>query len=283
MQIIPSQVPYVAKSHNAEHNYLFNKLVEAIPLAFATKYNFTAYHDRMTRALADENASYTRTAKFADTETVSTKDEIRDNLFRRLKLHLQSAELDPDPEVVAAAKKCLEGLGSQNPTGLPYIENTAAVRDIVDKLESATYAEAVTQVGATQLVADLKAANEDFDATYSARSDERYARSTSAPDTKTARSAMEAAYADVADIVNAIYIQSSILAPDEEALAEVTTIANAVNAQISQFTLVLSRRGVGSTTTPETTDPDPSTPEDPENPEPTDPGQDGDGGTPEGV
>ena len=185
--------------------------------------------------------------------------------------------------MVAAAKKCLEALGSQNPTGLPYIENTAAVRDIVDKLESATYAEAVTQVGATQLVADLKAANEDFDATYSARSDERYARSTSAPDTKTARSAMEAAYADVADIVNAIYIQSSILAPDEEALAEVTTIANAVNAQISQFTLVLSRRGVGSTTTPETTDPDPSTPEDPENPEPTDPGQDGDGGTPEGV
>ncbi len=283
MQVITSKIPYVGYSHNAEHNYLFNKLVEAIPLAFATKYNFTAYHDRMTRALADENASYTRTAKFADTETVSTKDEIRDNLFRRLKLHLQSAELDPDPEVAAAAKKCLEGLGSQNPTGLPYIENTAAVRDIVDKLESETYAEAVTLVGATQLVADLKAANEDFDATYSARSDERYARSTSAPDTKTARSAMEAAYADVADIVNAIYIQSSILAPDEEALAEVTTIANAVNAQISQFTLVLSRRGVGSTTTPETTDPDPSTPEDPENPEPTDPGQDGDGGTPEGV
>lgn len=283
MQIIPSQIPYVAKSHNAEHNYLFNKLVEAIPLAFATKYNFTAYHDLMTRALADENASYTRTAKYADTETVSTKDDVRDNQFRRLKLHLQSAELDPDPEVAAAAKKCLEALGSQNPTGLPYIENTAAVRDIVDKLESETYAEAVTLVGATQLVADLKAANEDFDATYSARSDERYARSTSAPDTKRARSAMEAAYADVADIVNAIYIQSSILAPDEEALAEVTTIANAVNAQISQFTLVLSRRGVGSTTTPETTDPDPSTPEDPENPEPTDPGQDGDGGTPEGV
>ena len=62
-----------------------------------------------------------------------------------------------------------------------------------------------------------------------------------------------------------------------------SAIANAVNAQISQFTLVLSRRGVGNTTTPETTDPDPSTPEDPENPDPTDPGQDGDGGTPEGV
>ena len=86
MQVITSKIPYVGYSHNAEHNYLFNKLVEAIPLAFATKHNFTAYHDRMTRALADENASYTRTAKFADTETVSTKDEIRDNQFRRLKL-----------------------------------------------------------------------------------------------------------------------------------------------------------------------------------------------------
>ena len=203
MQIITSQVPYTSKARNAEHDYLFNKLVEAITKEFATKHNFLAYHQRMTAALADENASYTRTTKYVDTDTLVQKDNARDNLFRRLKLHLQS-------------------VGSQNPTTLPYTENTAAVRDIVDKLESDHYAPSVEQVGAAQLVADLKAANNDFDALYTARADERYARNTSAPDMKVARAAMEAAYADVADIVNALYIQSTVLAPDEETLAEVT-------------------------------------------------------------
>ena len=78
MQIISSQVPYVGKSRNAEHDYLFNKLVEAITKEFATKHNFLAYHQRMTAALADENASYTRTTKYVDTRARrSTSTPIR--------------------------------------------------------------------------------------------------------------------------------------------------------------------------------------------------------------
>lgn len=282
MIIVNSQIPYARSCRNSEHDYLFNKLVAAITQEFATKHNFLAYHQRMTAALADENASYTRTTKYVDTDALVQKDNTRDNLFRRLKLHMQSAELDPDADVAAAAAKCLEAMGSQNPTTLPYTENTAAVNDIVDKLESDHYAPSVEKVGATQLVADLKAANDDFDALYTARADERYARNASAPDMKVARTAMEAAYADVADIVNALYIQSSILAPDEETLAEVTAIAKAVNALISQYTLVLARRGVGKTTddasdtdTPDEdgTDTDTPTPEEPG-------GDEGEGGSP---
>ena len=282
MQIISPKIPYIGYSRNAEHDYLFNKLVETITKEFATKHNFLAYHQRMNAALADENASYTRATKYVDTDTLVQKDNARDNLFRRLKLHLQSAELDPDADTSAAAARCLEALGSQNPTTLPYTENTAAVRDIVDKLESDHYAPSVEQVGAAQLVADLKAANNDFDALYTARADERYARNTSAPDMKVARAAMEAAYADVADIVNALYIQSTVLAPDEETLAEVTAIATTVNALISQYTLVLSRRGVGKTTddTTDTDTPDEGGTDTPE-PEPEEPGGDeGEGGSP---
>ena len=127
-----------------------------------------------------------------------------------------------------------------------------------------------------------KAANNDFDALYTARADERYARNTSAPDMKVARAAMEAAYADVADIVNALYIQSTVLAPDEETLAEVTAIATTVNALISQYTLVLSRRGVGKTTddTTDTDTPDEGGTDTPQ-PEPEEPGGDeGEGGSP---
>ena len=73
MQIISPKIPYIGYSRNSEHDYLFNKLVEAISKEFATKHNFLAYHQRMTAALADENASYTRTTKYVD----STSTPIR--------------------------------------------------------------------------------------------------------------------------------------------------------------------------------------------------------------
>ena len=82
--------------------------------------------------------------------------------------------------------------------------------------------------------------------------------------------------------MNALYIQSTVLAPDEETLAEVTAIATTVNALISQYTLVLSRRGVGKTTDDNT---DTDTPDeggtDTPQPEPEEPGGDeGEGGSP---
>ena len=138
MQIISPKIPYIGYSRNAEHDYLFNKLVEAISKEFATKHNFLAYHQRMTAALAD-----------------------------------------------------------------------------------------------------------------------------------------------VADIVNTLYIQSTVLAPDEETLAEVTAIATTVNALISQYTLVLSRRGVGKTTDAATPDEGGTdTPEPEPEPEEPDGGDEGEGGSP---
>ena len=77
---------------------------------------------------------------------------------------------------MAAAKKSLIALGGLIPTNLAYTENTVAIHNVIGKLESEEYAEEITLVGATQQVADLKAANEDFDKTYSSRTAERYAR-----------------------------------------------------------------------------------------------------------
>ncbi len=129
-------------------------------------------------------------------------------------------------------------------TNLAYTENTAAIYDVIDNLESEEYADEITLAGATQQVADLKAANEDFDKTYSSRTAEHYARINSATEISSTHTGMEAAYADVADILNAIYIQSLVLTPEEEALAEVMAIANEINAPITQFAQILARRGM---------------------------------------
>lgn len=274
--VLLTKIPYLQPARNAEHDYLFDKIVNSIPLAFATEHNFQAYHTRMTDALAEEHRSYTQTTKSVDTATLIDKDAVRDKRYRRLKLTVEAAELDADAETAASGAKCLIAFGTANLAALPYAEETAAVRDLVEKLESDEYATHVEAIGATQALADLKAANDDFDATYSGRAAERYARDTATLSSKEARVAMEKAYYEVMDILNAIYIQSAILEPDADTAAEVREMADAINAHIGQFTLNLARRGVGSATAPEGEEPaDPSETPDPEQPEPTDPEEPG--------
>ena len=209
--VLLEKIPLTNRARNAEHDYLFDKIVNSIPLAFATEHNFQAYHTRMTDALAEEHRSYTQTTKSVDTATLIDKDAVRDKRYRRLKLTVEAAELDADAETAASGAKCLIAFGTANLAALPYAEETAAVRDLVEKLESDEYATHVEAIGATQALADLKAANDDFDATYSGRAAERYARDTATLSTKEARVAMEKAYYEVMDILNAIYIQSAIL------------------------------------------------------------------------
>lgn len=253
MELLTKIIPYVGQARNAEHAYLFDKLVNAIPQEFATTQNFLPYHQKMTDALANEHTSYKKSTKQVETETVVTKDTVRDNHFRRLKLYLQSTELDTDIEKAEAAKRCLIAIGPGNPSALPYTENTAAIRDIVEKLESPEYADAVSLIEVAGLISALKEANEHFDQTYSQRTDNRYTRSVSAIDIKEARKLMELAYYDAVDILNAIYVKALVLAPDETVLEEVTQIGDALKAQLDQFALTLARRGVGKPATKEET------------------------------
>lgn len=266
MELITKIIPCVHVARNAEHDYLFDKLVNAIPPAFATSQNFLPYHQKMTDALEDEHTSYKQTTKQIETEQIAEKDTIRDNYFRRLKLYCQSFEFDPDVEKAEAAKRCLIAIGSGNPSILPYTENTAAIKDIVDKLESAQYADAVNMIEAKSIISDLKNANEDFDATYSKRTDSHYMRTSSTIDMKNARKMMETAYYDVVDILNAVYIKALVLVPDEEVLAEVTQIADSLKAQIYQFSLILARRGAGSSGGNKETE-EPAAEEEPETPQ----------------
>lgn len=286
--VLLEKIPLTNRSRNAEHDYLFDKLVNSIPLAFATTHNFLSYHNKMTSALAQEHLSYKRMTKSVDTATLIVKDNNRKKCYRRLKLTIEAASLDVDTEMSAAGNNCLIPFGTTNLANLPYTEATAAYRDLIDKLESEKYTMDIEKIGAMQALADLEEANNDFDETYSGRAAERYTRDTAILSTKDARLAMEKAYYDVMHILNALYIQSTILAPDEELAAELQEIGDEINAHINQFTINLVRRGVGTISSVTGNDDenedegdgptDPTEPTDPEQPEPTDPTEPGEGG-----
>lgn len=259
---------------------MYDRLIALITVVFVTKYNLGVFFDKLKELFARESEAYSAITKSASTEVIADKDKARDSGLRRVDLGVQYGLYSDQSAEVEAAKRCMIVLDAhRGASEKSYAENTAEVADVVERFQSDEYAADIARLNLTEAVESLKQLNDDFQTAYSGRTPERYAR-VSGDKMKTIRAEVDAAYADVADAINAIYIVAAYLEPNAENAAEIQALADALNAEIYQFGLTLSRRGVGSVTEPaDPSDPsDPGEPTDPEQPEGGD-----EGGTPGGV
>ena len=274
-----NEIKYLARSHNAEHWYLYDRLLALLSTEFITKFKLAFFTDKLKTQFAREDEAYSAITKSVSTAEIADKDKARDSGLRRVDLGVQYGLYSDVPDEVAAAKRCMLVLDAhRGASEKSYAENTAEVADVVARFQSEEYASDIARLNLTEAVASLKQLNDAFNEAYTNRKPEQYARSTG-DKMEVVRGEVDAAYADVADAINAIYIVAAYLEPVPEDAAEIKAVADAMNAEIYQFGLTLARRGVGTVTEPtEPTDPEPSDPTDPEQPE----GGDG-GGTPGGV
>ena len=275
-----NEIKNLPRARNAEHWYLYDRLIALITVVFVTKYNLGVFFDKLKELFARESEAYSAITKSASTEVIADKDKARDSGLRRVDLGVQYGLYSDQSAEVEAAKRCMIVLDAhRGASEKSYAENTAEVADVVERFQSDEYAADIARLNLTEAVESLKQLNDDFQTAYSGRTPERYAR-VSGDKMKTIRAEVDAAYADVADAINAIYIVAAYLEPNAENAAEIQALADALNAEIYQFGLTLSRRGVGSVTEPaDPSDPsDPGEPTDPEQPEGGD-----EGGTPGGV
>ena len=269
----------MARSHNAEHWYLYDRLLALLSTEFITKFKLAFFTDKLKTQFAREDEAYSAITKSVSTAEIADKDKARDSGLRRVDLGVQYGLYSDVPDEVEAAKRCMLVLDAhRGASEKSYAENTAEVADVVARFQSEEYASDIARLNLTEAVASLKQLNDAFNEAYTNRKPEQYARSTG-DKMEVVRGEVDAAYADVADAINAIYIVAAYLEPVPDDAAEIKAVADAMNAEIYQFGLTLARRGVGTVTEPtEPTDPEPSDPTDPEQPE----GGDG-GGTPGGV
>lgn len=274
-----NEIKYLARSHNAEHWYLYDRLLALLSTEFITKFKLAFFTDKLKTQFAREDEAYSAITKSVSTAEIADKDKARDSGLRRVDLGVQYGLYSDVPDEVEAAKRCMLVLDAhRGASEKSYAENTAEVADVVARFQSEEYAADIARLNLTEAVASLKQLNDAFNEAYTNRKPEQYARSTG-DKMEVVRGEVDAAYADVADAINAIYIVAAYLEPVPEDAAEIKAVADAMNAEIYQFGLTLARRGVGTVTEPtEPTDPEPSDPTDPEQPE----GGDG-GGTPGGV
>ena len=275
-----NEIKYLARSHNAEHWYLYDRLLALLSTEFITKFKLAFFTDKLKTQFAREDEAYSAITKSVSTAEIADKDKARDSGLRRVDLGVQYGLYSDVPDEVEAAKRCMLVLDAhRGASEKSYAENTAEVADVVARFQSEEYASDIARLNLTEAVASLKQLNDAFNEAYTNRKPEQYARSTG-DKMEVVRGEVDAAYADVADAINAIYIVAAYLEPVPDDAAEIKAVADAMNAEIYQFSLTLARRGVGSVTEPaeEPTDPEPSDPTDPTDPE----GGDG-GGTPGGV
>ena len=274
-----NEIKYLARSHNAEHWYLYDRLLALLSTEFITKFKLAFFTDKLKTQFAREDEAYSAITKSVSTAEIADKDKARDSGLRRVDLGVQYGLYSDVPDEVEAAKRCMLVLDAhRGASEKSYAENTAEVADVVARFQSEEYASDIARLNLTEAVASLKQLNDAFNEAYTNRKPEQYARSTG-DKMEVVRGEVDAAYADVANAINAIYIVAAYLEPVPDDAAEIKAVADAMNAEIYQFSLTLARRGVGTVTEPtEPTDPEPSDPTDPEQPE----GGDG-GGTPGGV
>lgn len=274
-----NEIKYLARSHNAEHWYLYDRLLALLSTEFITKFKLAFFTDKLKTQFAREDEAYSAITKSVSTAEIADKDKARDSGLRRVDLGVQYGLYSDVPDEVEAAKRCMLVLDAhRGASEKSYAENTAEVADVVARFQSEEYASDIARLNLTEAVASLKQLNDAFNEAYTNRKPEQYARSTG-DKMEVVRGEVDAAYADVADAINAIYIVAAYLEPVPDDAAEIKAVADAMNAEIYQFGLTLARRGVGTVTEPtEPTDPEPSDPTNPDEPEGGD-----EGGTPGGV
>lgn len=275
---------YLPRAHDGEHWFLYSQIDALIKAEFVAKYKLTVFHSAFKASLSDENASFAAVTKSVTTEAIAAADDRRDKGLRRLDLGVQYALLDDEAARSEAAKRCMVVLDlHRGAASKSYAENTAAVADIVEQFQSDTYKADIETLGLTDVVATLKALNDEFQTVYMSRQPEQYAR-VKREKTRDARRRVDAAFEDLADAINAIYIMAAYIEPMAENAAEIKALADAINGAIYQFQLTLARRGVGKAPAGG----EEETPSDPANPgggddegtelpfEPVDPEPDGD-------
>lgn len=249
-------IKYSSYARNAEHYQLFSGLLAIATEEFATTYKLTDFRVAFATSFDKENDAYLQNQAYEGTKSVEKANEACDRRYRLLERNVQAAQLsDSDEEVEAAERIAYVMKPYKGAPNKPHAENIAMVKDLVDALESDKYASDVETLGLTSVLASLKQSVADFEAAYAARAGERLARA-SMDNMKTIRPVVEQDFANLAVLVTALYLVAAHVDNDAERAAALESVIDRMNALILDFHKKLARRGIGSTSQTNSSDPD---------------------------
>lgn len=225
----------LAKSRNAEHDNFHKEILDIVTAEFATAQKIDALRTSYKELFDKEDEAFVLSRALVGTADVEEKDAVRDELSRYVCLEVDAKQYSPVAEVKAAAKRLRVKLTPYwRAHTKPYAENTALVANMVSDMQAEGNAADTAAVGLTDIVAQLKTANDDFATAYTGRTDEKQEREATEK-MKTIRPQVDEAYRTVAQAINSLYNVNALITKDEATETALATVIDKVNARILQL------------------------------------------------
>ena len=241
-------------ARNAEHYQFHSDVLSIVTVEVATAQKIEGLRSEYAALFDKENTAFIQNRAYESTKEVEAKDRVRDELFLYVKQTVDSNLYCPVATKKAAAEKLSFAMKPyRSANSKAFAENTAQVTNLVADFQSETYAEYVELLGLTDAVAQLKTANNEFNAIYMGRSGEKLVRA-STENMKSIRPKVDTAYRSLASAINALYQVNSLVTRSESTEAELGGLIDGVNGLIVQLHQTLSLRGAGSTSDVNTDD-----------------------------
>ena len=253
---------------NGEHYSLFHSLLESITQEMAMELNILEYWKAFADAFDRENETYLNSQKYANTETVKEAKKICLQRYSALSLQIRAYRKSFVPGIAEAAERVYFARSPyKGLTTKTHAEIIAMVLDLTEKLLTEKYAADVETLGLTNDVVELRQSAERFQTEVSIRANERLSRMYRVNMVRI-RPVVEAAFADLADLITASYLTAAYIERDAEKAARVEQIIDRMNAEILRTIETVTRRSARAkgkipTETPE----EPTLPEAPIEPE----------------
>lgn len=232
----------LSNARNAEHYQFHFDVSAALTAELAEAQGIGDLQKAYAELFAAEDKAYALSRGLADTKEVEAKDAARDQWARYIFQTVEAKRISPFEDEQEAAERLRVKLSPYwNCHALPYAENTAAVTNMTADMQSDDEKDDVETIGLTKAVAQLKAANEEFNIAYTSRSSEKQQREAS-DNMKTVRPKVDEAYRELAKAVNALYAVNSLVTKDAAVEATLGEAIDQVNALVLQLTETISLR-----------------------------------------
>lgn len=233
-------------ARNAEHYQFHSDVLSIVTAEVATAQKIDSLRSDYVALFDKENAAFIQNRAYESTKEIEAKDRERDDLFLYIKQTVDSNLHCPVATKKAAAEKLAFAMKPyRSANSKAFAENTAQVTNLVLDLQSEAYAGYVELLGLTEAVAQLQAANDEFNAIYMGRSGEKLVRASSET-MKSIRPKVDAAYRTLASAINALYQVNFLVTRSANTETELGGVIDGVNALIVQLHQTLSLRGAGS-------------------------------------
>lgn len=232
-------------ARNAEHYQFHADVLSVFTEQMATEHKIESLRADYAALFQKENTAFIQNKAYEATKEIEAKDRERDELFLYVKQTIDSNLYCPVADKKAAAQRLqfvLKPYRSANTR--PFAENTAQVSNFVEDMQLEENTAYVTALGLAEVITQLKAANDAFNAVYMGRSGEKLTRASN-ENMKSIRPKVDEAYRTMASAINALYQVNELVTKAPAVSQSLGQAIDSINALVLQLQQTLSMRGAG--------------------------------------